>query len=519
MKKFILSIALVVIVTSLSGQVERDQIEDIYKWDPTEIFPSDEAWSTAKISLVSEMEKIDAFKGTLTQSATQLLKALEFKTSISKESDKLRLYASMQSDQDTRDMKYLGLKQEFQQVKSDYAAKTAFIKPEILSVEWSVIKGYLDEEPALRPYEKWLKDMFRMKEHTPGEAEGRILALSKMVSGVPQSAFKTFQNAEMPNPIVTLSNGEQVTLNSSGYAKNRALPDREDRALVFKTYFENLEKFQATYGELLYGGIKKDVYLAKARNYNTSLEAVLDPNMIPEGVYHALIDNVNNNLPAFHRFLGIKKRMMGLDTLKYLDLYAPAVKEVNLSYEYPEAKKILLDALSPLGQDYVSIVEKAINERWIDVYPSPGKRSGAYSTDLYVGHPYILLNYNDQYDDLSTAAHELGHTMHSYYAFANQPYPKANYSTFVAEVASTFNEVLLFDHVIKKIEDDDIRLSLLMNWLDLYKGTLFRQTQFAEFELKIHQAVEKGIPLTGEYLSKIHRFPVRNMHVAMLGVF
>jgi oligoendopeptidase F len=223
-----------------------------------------------------------------------------------------------------------------------------------------------------------------------------------------------------------------------------------------------------------------------------------------------LIENVNKNLPAFHRYLEIKKRMMGVDTLKYLDLYAPVVADVDLKYTYDEASEIVMESLKPLGKDYVSVVERAINERWIDVYPNTGKRSGAYSNGaFYDGHPFILLNYNDLYNDVSTMTHELGHTMQSYLSNEKQPYPLADYAIFVAEVASTFNEVLLFNHVIEKVEDDDVKLSILMNWLDGFKGTLFRQTQFAEFELKIHEAAEKGQPLTGDTFSQIYREIVR----------
>jgi len=505
MKKLILSISLLAIITTVFGQNERDQIDDIHKWNLTDIYPSDEAWNTAKEALVIEMEKIDVFKGTLTQSAQQLQQALEFNTNISKEANKLSLYAGLNADLDTRDMKYLGLKQEFQQIRSDFAARTSYVRPEILSVEWPVIKGFLEEEPGLKPYEKMLSEMFRMKEHILGEAEGRIFALSSMVSRVPGSVYNTFTNAEMPNPEVTLSNGEQVILNSAGFGKYRTLPNRNDRALVFESFFENMEEYQATLGELLYGGVKKDVFRAKAHHYNTSLEAVLDRNKIPKEVYHSLINNVNSNLEAFHRYLQLKKRMMGLDTLRYIDLYAPVVKDVNLSYDYEEAQEIIINVLAPLGEDYVSVVEKAFNEHWIDVYPSTGKMSGAYSAGSdYNGHPYILLNYTDLYMDVSTAAHELGHAMHSYYSNKKQAYPTSGYTTFTAEVASTFNEVLLFDHIINEIKDDDIKLSLLMEWLDGFKGTLYRQTQFAEFELRIHEAVEKGIPLTGEYLSDLY---------------
>lgn len=487
------------------GQKDRSQLDDSYKWDLTNLYTSDEAWSEAKESIVAEIDKIETFKGNITKSAGQLLALLEYGTSISKEASKLRMYSSMHADLDTRDMKYLGMKQEFQQVMSDYSARSSFIRPEILAEEWSVIEGYLKSEPKLEIYEKVLKDIFRMKDHTPGEAEGWILGLSGMVSGVSGSVYSTFQNAEMPNPEVTLSDGKKVVLDSPGFGKYRAVADRGDREKVFESFFSNYGKFRATYGELLYGNIKKDIYYAKAKNYSTALESSLHPNSIPVEVYHALVENVNKNLPTFHRYLKIKQRMLNLDTLKYSDLYAPVVKDVDLKYNYDEAKEIMLKAFAPLGEEYVKVIKQAYNERWIDVYPSTGKRSGAYSSGShYDGHPYILLNYNDQYSDMSTAAHELGHTMHSYFSNKNQPYPKSNYTTFVAEVASTFNEVLLFDHIMENISDDETRLSLLMDRLNGFKGTLFRQTQFAEYELKIHEAVEKGIPLTGDYLSDLY---------------
>ena len=490
---------------NMNAQKERDQIDDRFKWDLTQIYASDEAWKETEEALTREMSKISSFKGQLTSSAGHLLEALDFDSDITKEMIRLSLYTNLKSDEDTRDMKYLGMKQEIQQIMSDYAAEKAYMKPEILSEDWKVINGFLELEPSLAPYRRILSEWFRLKVHTPGEAEGRIVALSGMVSGVPSSVYNTFTNAEMPNPEVTLSNGEKVILDSPGYARYRALPNRADRALVFDSFFRNLEHYQATLGELLYGGVKRDVFNARARSYSSSLEAALDPNNIPTAVYHALIENVNKNLDAFHRYLKIKKRIMGVDTLRYIDLYAPVVKNVDLLYDFDEAREILIEALAPLGKEYVATVEKAFSERWIDVYPSPGKRSGAYSEgDIYDCHPYILLNYNDLYDDVSITAHELGHTMQSYYSNKVQPFPTARYTIFVAEVASTYNEELLFHYIMDRVTDDDTRLSLLMARLDMFKGTLFRQTQFAEFELRIHEAVEKGIPLTGAYLSDLY---------------
>lgn len=486
------------------AQEERANIADKYKWDLTDIYQSETDWQEAKAALIIELPKIENYKGKLTQSAGNLLACFELSSKINREAGKLYLYANMPSDLDTRDMKYSGMKKELQQLLTDYAAKVAFIDPEILSIKWSVIEGFIKEEPKLKMYEKALKDLFRQKKHTLSEPEERILALSYMATGTASSVYSTFQNAEMPNPEVTLSTGEKAVLSSAGYSKHRAASNRTDRELVFKEFWTNYKNFQATYGEMLYGQIKAALYRATARNYKSSLEAALDPKNIPTEVYHSLVENANKNLPSFHRYLAIKKRMMGLDTLKYLDIYAPSVKGVDLKYNYDEGQKIILEALKPLGESYTSVVEKAFNERWIDVYPTTGKRSGAYSSGVYDTDPYILLNYNGLYEDVSITAHELGHTMHSYLSNKNQPYPTARYTIFVAEVASTFNEVLLMDYMIKTLKDDDMKLSLLMERLDGFKGTLFRQTQFAEFELKMHEAVQAGKPLTGEVLSEMY---------------
>jgi oligoendopeptidase F len=489
----------------LVAQQERNEIDSKYKWDLTHLFASENEWKKAKEEFTNQLSKVESFKGTLTQSSDQLLACLSFNSEVAKEASLLYTYASMNSDLDTRDMKNSGMVKEMQQIFSDYSAKSAFVNPEILSVKWEVIEGFIKEEPKLKEYEKGLYDLFRMQKHTLSEKEEKIMALSGLVNTAPGSVYRTFSNAEMPNPKVTLSNGEEVTLNSAGYSKNRSNVNREDRKLVFESYWNNYKDFEATFGEMMYGGVKTHIFNARARNYNSALEAALFQHNIPVDVYHSLIENVNKNLPAFHRYLGIKKRMLGVDTLKYLDLYAPTVKDVDLSYSYDDGMELILKSFKPMGDEYLSTVKKAFENNWIDVYPNKGKRSGAYSNgSAYDYHPYILLNYNDKYDDVSTLAHELGHTMHSYFSNKEQPYPTSRYAIFVAEVASTFNEELLFYEVLETIKDDETKLSLLMERLDAFKGTLFRQTQFAEYELRIHEAAEKGQPLTGEFLSKLY---------------
>jgi oligoendopeptidase F len=512
-KVFAVALLLGAAAVSASGQKSRQDIPDRYKWNMSDIYKSDDDWVKAKDALKARLSDIEKYKGTLTRSAADLKTWLLLSSEIGKEASRLYSYASLNSDLDTRNMKYTGMAQELQQMFSELGTRTAFAEPEILTADWNKIDGFIKSDPALAPYRMGLENLFRMKKHSLTEPEEKLMALSSLVTGVPSSAYNTFANAEMPSPEVTLSDGKKITLTQAEYNRNRTLANRSDRQIVFKAFWDNWENYKATYGEMLYGSVKRDMFYAKARSYNSSLEASLYPNNIPVEVYKSLISNVNRNLPAFHRYLAIKKRMLGVDTLKYSDLYAPVVKDIDLKYSYEEASKLVLEALKPLGDDYVATVKKAIDSRWIDVFPTPGKQFGAYSSGMFREiHPYILMNYTELYSDVSTMAHELGHTMQSYLSNNTQPYPIADYPIFVAEVASTFNEVLLFNYMIKQVKDDNTRLSMLMNWLDAFKGTLFRQTQFAEFELRIHEAVEQGKPLTGDDLSRIYMDILKNYY-------
>lgn len=503
-KLLLLNLAFLLAIAAF-GQKERNTIDDQFKWNLTPLYSSDKTWEEAKDKIVAEMQGIGQFKGKLTKSSAGLLACLEFTTKLDKEATRLYIHINMHSDQDTRDSKYMSMQQGLEQIFTAYNTETAFIEPELLTADWKVIEGFIKEQKGLAVYEKDMIDLFKQKEHTLSEPEERILALSSMITGVANDIYGTFKDAEMPSPEVTLSNNTKIKLTTSEFNKIRTSPNRVDRQIAFESFWKNFANYKATYGQMLYGNVKEHIYRAQSRKYSSAIEASLSPKDIPVAVYQSLVDNVNKNLPAFHRYLLLKKRMLGIDTLKYLDLYAPVVKNVDLKYSYDEARKIVLESLAPLGSEYVGTVNKAINERWIDVYPNVGKRSGAYSNGgAYDVHPYILMNFNESYSDVSTMAHELGHTMHSFLSNKTQPYPRSHYTTFVAEVASTFNEVLLFNYMIKNVKDDDVKLSLLMNWLDGFKGTLFRQTQFAEFEQKIHEEVEKGKPLTGDYLTELY---------------
>jgi oligoendopeptidase F len=425
----------------------------------------------------------------------------------------------MLSDQDTREAKAQGLKQELLQLGTDFSSKSAFIEPEILAMDESQVQKFIANEPGLKDYDFYLSNLIRQKAHKLSEKEEKLLAETNLLADAPYSIYSIFSNAEFPYPEVTLSDGKKVLVNQAGYSRFRTVPNREDRVKVFDAFWGKMNTFRQTMGAQLNAAIKRDLFYARARGYNTCLEAALDNNNIPVQVYHALIENVNANLKTFHRYLDLRKRMLGVDTLKYSDLYSPVVKGIELEFTTDQAHTNILDALKPLGKDYTSVLEQAFNNRWIDMYPTTGKRSGAYSNgSVYDVHPYILMNYNGQYDDVSTLAHELGHSLQSHYSNKAQSYPKADYPIFVAEVASTFNEALLIDSQLKTIKDDDVRLSLLMSHLDGIKGTVFRQTQFAEFELRMHEMAEKNQPLTGDALTELYSEIVRKYYGHAEGV-
>jgi len=504
-------IAVLTLITALSqNQVlsqtrERSEVPAEHKWKLEDLYETDQAWRQAKEKLVARFDEVEKYRGKLAESASELLACLEFNTDISKEFGRLFSYASMKSDEDLRDSKFLAMKQEMQQLGTDYSSKSSFITPEIAAMDKQKIDKFIEQEPGLKIYKMPLYDILRMKPHTLSDKEEKILAEAGLLADGPSSIYSVFSNAELPYPKIELSDGTDAELTKAGYARYRALPNRSDREAVFQAFWEVFNKFKGTFGTQLYANVKKDMFYTRTRNYESSLHSALDQDNIPIEVYMALIENVTDNLDSFHRYLDLKKRMLDVETLKYSDVYAPVVKGIDLQYTYDQARELILDSLAPLGEDYQKVVAEAFEKRWIDVYPTPGKRAGAYSNgNAYDVHPYILLNYNGQYDDVSTIAHELGHTMHSYYANKNQPYPTADYSIFVAEVASTFNEALLIHKMLEEIQDDDTRLSLLMNYLDGIKGTVFRQTQFAEFELRIHEKAERGEPLTGDVLNEMY---------------
>jgi len=496
-----------VFLTLMTSAQERDRskVPDQYKWDLTAIYPSDQAWRTAKDQFVAELPKVRELQGSLASSPKHLADVLELSSHLEKELNRLFVYAGLISDQDTRVSAYQAMKQEMLQLGAKFGAETAFIEPEILKIDKATIDRFVAEEPRLKVYRQYLDDIQRRRAHTLDDAEEKLLAGAGVMAGAPASIFGIFADADFPYPTVVLSDGKSVKFDKAAFSLYRAGSSREDRQKVMAAFFGALGAYSGTYGSLLNAKVQGAAFYARSHKYGSVLEASLDSANIPTSVYIRLIDGVNKNLPTFHRYLKLRKRMMGLQELHYYDLYAPLVQSVELKYSVEEAQRNILTALAPLGPEYAAGAKRAFTERWIDLYPNTGKTSGAYSAgDAYDVHPYMLLNYNGKYDDMSTLAHELGHTMHSYFSNKTQPYPTASYPIFVAEVASTFNEALLIDSMLKTIKDDATRMSLLGSYLENIKGTVFRQTQFAEFELRAHEMVEKGEPLTGEALTKLY---------------
>jgi oligoendopeptidase F len=493
------------LVSQAAQEHDRSKVADEYKWDLTAIYPSDQAWRAAKENFAARLPKLREFQGTLASSPSRLADALESQSSFDKELSRLFVYAGLHSDQDTRVSLYQGMQQEMIQLGSAFGTETAFLEPEILKMDNATIESFIAQEPRLKIYRHYLEDIARRRAHTLSNAEERLLASASVMASGPSSVYGIFADADFPYPAVTLSDGKTVTLDKAAFSLHRASPSREDRQKVMEAFFTALGKYRATFGSMMNANVQTSVFYARARNYDTSVQASLDQPNIPVSVYSRLVEGVNRNLPSFHRYLKLRRRMMGVPELRYSDLYAPLVASVDTNYPVKVAEKNILAALSPLRTEYAAAAKRAFAERWIDMYPTEGKTAGAYSNGgAYDVHPYMLLNYNGKYEDMSTLAHELGHTMHSYFSNKTQPYALSSYPIFVAEVASTFNEALLMDYMLKNIQDDATRLSLLGNYLESIKGTVFRQTQFAEFELRMHEMVEKGEPLTGDSLSKLY---------------
>jgi oligoendopeptidase F len=495
-------------MTTMLATQERDRakVAEAYKWNLADVYADTAAWRARKAAMAAEIPSLRAFEGRLGQDAATLASALELMSRLDREISRLYVYASMVADEDSRVSEPQGMQQEMQNLYASFGAQASFVEPELLRVGAQTVEGFLAAEPRLAPFAFLLRDVVRRAAHTLSDAEEKLLADASPLASSATNIYTILSNADFPYPTVTTSTGESMKVDQAGYSALRASANRDDRRTAMSTFFGALGNFSRTFGTTMNSSVQKALFYSRAKKYGSNLEAALDGPNIPVSVYMRLIEGVNAHLPTFHRYLKLRRQVMKLpDELRYYDLYAPLVSSVELRYTPEEAQAHVVAAMAPLGAGYTGVLERGFRERWLDWYPTEGKVSGAYSNGgAYDVHPYILLNYLGQYNDVSTLAHELGHTMHSYYSNSVQPYPTASYTTFVAEVASTFNEALLIDHVLKGIDDAPTRLSLLGNLLEGIKSTVFRQTQFAEFELRMHEMGEKGQPITGESLCSLY---------------
>jgi oligoendopeptidase F len=485
---------------------DRSRIDDKYKWKIDEVYPTDAAWRAEKTRIATAIPGIRSYAGRLALSAAVLADAMDLTTNLEKELSRLYVYASMLSDQDTRVSDAQGMKQEMQLLFSEFAAQASYIEPEILKAGSATVEEFLKSEPRLSIYAFYLRDIIRRAAHTLSDAEEKLLADAGPLAMSSGNIYGILSNADFPYPTITLDDGRTVRVDQSGYGQLRTSANRRDREVSMSAFFTALGGFSRTLGTIMDGNVQRAIFYSKSRRYSSTLEARLDGPNIPVSVYTRLVDGVNRNLSFLHRYLRLRKRMLSIEgDLHYYDLYAPLVASVDLKYTPEEAQTHVLASVAPLGADYSAVVRRAFSERWVDFFPNDGKRSGAYSNGgAYDVHPYMLLNYLGQYNDVSTLAHELGHTMHSYYSNKTQPYALSGYHIFVAEVASTFNEALLLHHMLEQIKDVPTRISLLGNFLESIKSTVFRQTQLAEFELRMHELALSGQPITGDTLAKLY---------------
>ncbi|MGB7903670.1 MAG: oligoendopeptidase F [Steroidobacteraceae bacterium] len=509
---------LALVVAGSAQALERTEVPARYQWDLKDLYVDEAAWVAGKQELVQSLPALGARQGKLGASADSLLEGMTAWEQASRRADRLYAYAFQLYDQDTRVGRSLQMQQEMSQVYSSFQSTTSFMRPEILALGRAQIDAYLAVEPKLGQYRMFFDDILRAAPHTLTPAEEKVFARMASLGEAGGTLQSVFRSADLPFAEVTFSTGEKVRLDAAAYSKWRASPNKADRDLAFKAFWTSYNQFTRTFATTLNAHVQSHVTFKDVRNFPTSLDAALFDFNIPRNVYSRLLDDVHANLPTLHRYLKLRQKIMGVGQLGYEDLYAPIVQQVDLQYTPEQGMQMTLDSFAPLGAEYVETLRRGYADRWVDFMPTTGKSPGAYSNTVYGVHPYQLLNFNGAWDDVSTLAHESGHSMHSFMSSAKQPYATASYSTFVAEVASTLNENLLLHHVLDRTKDDRTRLFLLSSYLDSMRTTLFRQTLFAEFELKIHESVERGEPLTADSLDKLYLELLRQYYGHAAGV-
>ncbi len=481
----------------------RSHIDEKYQWDLSTVFATDDAWEAELASLDSDLENAKAYKGHLTASSNDLLAITESYLALSRRLEKLYVYASMKNDQDTTVAKYQEYQAKATAIYAKFSEIFAFYEPELMQLSKESFEDFVAETPALSAYAHFFEQLFKRQPHVLSQAEEELLAGAQEIFGAAGETFGLLDNADIIFPIVLDDEGKEIQLTHGNFISLLESKNRDVRKEAYQALYATYEQFQHTYAKTLQTNVKVHNYEARVHHFKSAREAALSANFIPESVYDTLIETVNANLPLLHRYVELRKKILKLDDLKMYDIHTP-LSEMDMSFSYEEALAKAEDVLAVFGKEYSERVHRAFTERWIDVHVNKGKRSGAYSGGSYDTNAFMLLNWQDTLDNLFTLVHETGHSLHSTFTRENQPYVYGDYSIFLAEIASTTNENILTETLLKEVDDDKARFAILNHYLDGFKSTIFRQAQFAEFEDIIHKADQAGEVLTSDYLNQLY---------------
>jgi len=488
----------------MSSVQERSDIEEEYKWNLGSLFTSDEEWEEAHEAAAAQIADLEAFEGRATEDAGTLLELFEVYESVMRAVENVNAYARMRRDEDTRNDEAQAMATRAKALASSAKSAASFIDPELQALDRAELETMMDAEPGLREYEHYIDDVLRMKPHTRSSEVESLLADLGEVTDAPGEIYRMLTNADMSFPTVEDPDGEQQPVTLSNFTTLQKHPDRAFRQRVYESFYDEWETVRNAVGASLRNSVKKDGKLADAREFDSSREAALAGPNVPVEVYDTLVDTVRDNLGSLHRHAELKREARGLDDLRMWDIYTPMVDGEGPDIPYEQACEYVIEAVEPLGEAYQSRLAEGLHSRWVDVYETAGKRSGAYSSGTYDSQPYILMNYQDDVSSMFTLAHELGHSMHSELAGDAQPYVYADYTIFIAEIASTVNETLLTHYLLDTVEDEQLRRHILNEYLERFRSTLFRQTMFAEFEHRAHQLSESGEALTSDRLDDLY---------------
>lgn len=484
---------------------KREDIPEEYRWQLEDIYQNQDEWEKDFSRVQELINQIGAYQGRVGESASGLKQVIIILNEMQSKGDNLYVYSRMRRDEDNSNAQYQSLFDRAEGLGVQANAAVAFVVPELLAMTREQVKEYEKAESVLAVYAHYFDELFRQKEHILSEKEERLLAMSADLSSASNNIFTMLNNADIKFPNIRDENGQEVELTKGRYGRFMESRDRRVRQEAYQGLYSTYKGLSNTLAATFSSGIKRDIFYARARNYPSALHAALDQDNVAVDVYDQLIKSVHGHLDSMYRYMKIRKKMLQVDPLYMYDIYVPLVSEFDMKVPYEKAKEMTLQGLTPLGDEYLSVLRQGYDRRWIDVYENQGKTSGAYSWGTYDTHPYVLMNYDDKLDDLFTLAHEMGHSLHSYYSNQTQPYVYSSYSIFVAEVASTVNESLLIDHLLKNTNDPQEKMYLLNHYLEQFRGTVFRQTMFAEFEKLTHERVEAGDALTPEALGELYR--------------